>query len=346
MNSATDIFCHSNALANSWHAVALSAGLTSGPLAVHLLGRRYVFWRSPEDGVVALPDRCPHREAPLSAGCIVEGQLTCRYHGWRFNTQGRCVHIPSVGPDATIPPKAHLSTLHTTEQYGLIWLCPGQPAAAIPHIPQEAAPTFQRINTPVDIWRVSATRMVDNFLDIAHIPFVHWGTIGSSTDEVVPNITLEQLDDDFFGYRYEVKVDNPAQAAATSGMASSVLTRQMSSGFSLPFTCRSTIRYETGLEHMLLLLSTPIDDVTSYFTFVVWRNDDFSVPAGEIISFDLAIGAEDKAMLEQIDGVLPLDPTQTANVAADKPSVAWRRRFAAFVMSDSTPQAVKDSDHS
>ena len=142
---------------------------------------------------------------------------------------------------------------------------------------------------------------------------------------------MEQLDDDFFGYRYEVMVDNPQQATVTSGIASSILTRKMSSGFSLPFTCRSTIRYETGLEHILLLVSTPIDDVTSYFTFVVWRNDDFSVPVEEIISFDLTIGAEDKTMLEQIDGVLPLDPTQTANVQSDKPSVAWRRRFAAFV---------------
>ena len=335
MNSPTNTFCHSSAVANSWHAVALAAGLSSEPLAVYLLGQRYVLWRGSEGVVVALPDRCPHREAPLSAGCVVEGQLTCRYHGWRFNTHGQCVHIPSAEPGAAIPPKAHLPTLHTTEQYGLIWLCPGQPATAIPYIPQEADPTFRRINTPVDTWRVSATRMVDNFLDIAHIPYVHQKTIGGSTDEVVSNITLEQLDDDFFGYRYKVTVDNPEPATATSGMAASVLTRHMSSGFSLPFTCRSTIRYETGLEHILLLLATPIDDVTSYFTFVVWRNDDFSVPAEEIISFDLAIGAEDKTMLEQIDGVLPLDLTQTANVQSDKPSVAWRRRFAAFVTAGS-----------
>ena len=88
----------------------------------------------------------------------------------------------------------------------------------------------------------------------------------------------------------------------------------MTSGFSLPFVVRSTIRYDTGLEHILLLLSTPIDDVTSYFTFVVWRNDDFSVSAEEVIRFDLAIGAEDKRMLEQLDGVLPLDQTTLVSV--------------------------------
>ena len=110
-----------------------------------------------------------------------------------------------------------------------------------------------------------------------------------------------------------------------------VLHRTMSTGFALPFAIRSTIRYETGLEHILLLLSTPRDDVTSYFTFVVWRNDDFSVPADEIIAFDRAIGAEDRAMLEQIPGVLPLDLTATVSAPADRPSVEWRRRLAALL---------------
>lgn len=334
MSSSTNIFCRSQALADAWHAVALSADLAPGPLAVRLLGLRYVLWRTPEGIAVAAPDRCPHREAPLSAGCIVEGQLQCPYHGWRFDARGRCVRIPSLGPAVPVPPRAHLASLHATEHYGLVWICPGQPATAVPEIPQEADPAFRRINTPVDIWHVSATRMVDNFLDISHFPYVHRGTIGSRTDEVVPKITLEQLDGYFFGYRYEVAVDNPELAVPSSGLASSVLTRQMSSGFSLPFICCSTIRYETGLQHILLLLSTPIDDVTSYFTFVVWRNDDFSVPAEEVISFDLAIGAEDKAILEQIDGVLPLDPTQTVNVQSDRPSVVWRRRFAALLTSD------------
>jgi hypothetical protein len=71
--------------------------------------------------------------------------------------------------------------------------------------------------------------------------------------------------------------------------------------------------------------------VTSYFTFVVWRNDDFSVPADEVVAFDRHIGLEDKAMLERIPGVLPLDVASTAGVQADRPSLAWRRQFAALL---------------
>jgi hypothetical protein len=125
-----------------------------------------------------------------------------------------------------------------------------------------------------------------------------------------------------------VKANNDtAGGSLASGQTSDVVERAMTSGFQLPLHCRSTIRYQSGLEHVLLLLSTPIDDVTSYFAFVVWRNDDFSISAEEVIRFDLAIGAEDKRMLEQLDGMLPLDQTSLVSVQADKCNVEWRRRL-------------------
>ena len=53
--------------------------------------------------------------------------------------------------------------------------------------------------------------------------------------------------------------------------------------------------------------------------------------AEEIVRFDLAIGAEDKAMLERLPGVLPLDQTTLVSVQADRCSVEWRRQFAALL---------------
>jgi len=32
----------------------------------------------------ALGNACPHRGAPLSAGCIADGKLICYWHGWEF----------------------------------------------------------------------------------------------------------------------------------------------------------------------------------------------------------------------------------------------------------------------
>lgn len=319
-------------LQNYWYVVAESLDVSIAPLAVRLLGGDYVVWRSTDGAIVAAPDRCPHREAPLSAGTVVDGCLACPYHGWTFGDGGRCVEVPSSGAGRPVPPTSHLPVVAAEERYGLVWICPSSPAATIPKISAEADPTYRRINTGIQRWTASVTRMTDNFLDISHFPYVHAGTFGIEANRLVPKIEMEQLDDDFFGYRYQVDVGNEA-GSTTSGLDAAVITRRMTTGFNLPFTVLSTIHYETGLDHLILLCSTPIDDVTSYFTFVIWRNDDFSVSAEEVIAFDRAIGAEDKVMLERVRGVLPLDQTATVSVQSDKPSVEWRRQLATLMSS-------------
>jgi hypothetical protein len=60
---------------------------------------------------------------------------------------------------------------------------------------------------------------------------------------------------------------------------------------------------------------------------VVWRNDDFSVPGEEVTRLDRLIGAEDKRMLEQVRGPLPLDATTLVSVQSDRASVEWKRRL-------------------
>lgn len=319
------------ALRSAWHPVAEVADVSDAPLAVMLLGDRYVVWRTSDHTVMAAPDRCPHREAPLSAGTVAGGVLTCAYHGWSFGADGRCVGVPSSGDGAAVPPAAHLPCVSVEQRYGLVWLCPRTPASEIPVIAQDTDPAFRRINSGIQHWSVSTPRMVDNFCDISHFPWVHIGTFGAGQTPVVPRIELGELDNGWFGYAYEVDANNPDQAVATTGTTEAVVHRHMSTGFQLPFSVRSTIRYEDGLEHILLLCSTPVDDTNSLFTFVVWRNDDFSVDGQTVIEFDRAIGAEDKRMLEQVPGTLSLERTGLVSVQADRASVEWRRRLAAMI---------------
>ena len=311
--------------------MAESADVVAGPRAVTLLGRRLVVWRSPDGSVVAAPDRCPHREAPLSLGRVSAGCLVCCYHGWTFGDGGRCVDVPSTGAGSPIPPRAHLPVMATAERYGLVWVCPGTPPAdGIPHIGYEDDPAYRRINSGVEEWTTSALRMTDNFLDIAHFPYVHTGTLAAGAEQRVPAFEIGALPDGFTGYEYQVEVANELGRVA-SGIGTPVVRRRMTTGFFLPFTVRSTIHYDTGLDHVILLLTTPVDDARSLFTFVVWRNDEHAVPAEEVIAFDRAIGAEDRWMLEQVPGVLPLDVTATVSVQADRASVEWRRQLGALL---------------
>jgi phenylpropionate dioxygenase-like ring-hydroxylating dioxygenase large terminal subunit len=50
----------------------------------------------------ALLNRCCHRGVQLSLGKVVDGAIACRYHGWRYDGSGRCIHIPSLTADGRI----------------------------------------------------------------------------------------------------------------------------------------------------------------------------------------------------------------------------------------------------
>ncbi|HUF98018.1 MAG TPA: Rieske 2Fe-2S domain-containing protein [Ilumatobacter sp.] len=323
----------SSPLDHCWYAIvdAESVGDDAHPFQVRDVS--YVMWRT-DQGLVAVRDRCRHREAKLSLGTVEDGCLRCPYHGWVFGDDGRCVEIPSSGPGATIPPSAHLTSLPVVERYGLVWFCPDEPHHEVPDLAVEDDSSFARLNTATDIWDCSVTRMIDNMLDVAHFPYTHSGTFGREQEQAVPNFTLEQLDDVFHGYKYSVVVNNEGEAKAMSGGGADVIQLDMSTGFALPYSVRSTMSYDNGIEQTLFMTATPMSGERSYFSFVLWRNDDVSATGKDIVDFELAVAAEDKWMLETLSGELPLARGQLADVQSDKASLEWRRRYAIFVSTD------------
>ncbi len=65
-------------------------------------------------------------------GQVIDGgTLQCTYHGWRFAVDGRCVHIPALEDDASIPDRATLQRpAEVCETGGLVWLTPREAAHA------------------------------------------------------------------------------------------------------------------------------------------------------------------------------------------------------------------------
>ena len=137
----------------------------------------------------------------------------------------------------------------------------------------------------MEVWDCSVTRMIDNMLDVAHFPYTHAGTFGREQEQVGPELHLEQLDDTFYGYNY-------ASPSTTKARRSDVGWRRrrhqldMSTGFALPFSVRSTMSYSNGIEQTLFMTASPISDERSYFTFVLWRNDDVSTTGQDIVDFE------------------------------------------------------------
>lgn len=117
-----------------WYPVARSTDVGTTPLPVGAGGQAYVVVRlRPGAEVSAFPSRCPHRMVPLAGGSVVEGRLQCPAHGWRFDGEGRCVDIPSLGPHGAPPPRADLSMPWAVEErHGWVWLAPERTSSARP----------------------------------------------------------------------------------------------------------------------------------------------------------------------------------------------------------------------
>jgi nitrite reductase/ring-hydroxylating ferredoxin subunit len=89
-----------------WYPVAFSHEITcdqSQPFGFHLLNEPLCLYRTKDEQVVCVLDRCVHRLAPLSSGRMTKaGNLECIYHGWQYGANGRCVYIPSVSKNSNI----------------------------------------------------------------------------------------------------------------------------------------------------------------------------------------------------------------------------------------------------
>src|SRR5580698_5671485 len=94
-------------VATAWWAVARSEEITGKkPFSADIAEQPLVLWRDKAGVARALEDRCPHRRAPLSRGCIRDnGWIQCGYHGWSYDGEsGRLLEIPNMKNEQRFPP--------------------------------------------------------------------------------------------------------------------------------------------------------------------------------------------------------------------------------------------------
>jgi phenylpropionate dioxygenase-like ring-hydroxylating dioxygenase large terminal subunit len=163
-------------LKEAWYAAALSTELTTKqPLGRVVLEQPLVLWRSVNGRAVAMEDRCAHRNAALSKGEVFDGKLGCSYHGWVYNHEGRCIEVPSNGPDA-VPPSCVVPRFPVLERHGLVWVWMGDTAPdrepfSMPYWSSPGWGTYYMVTEfPNEV-----THLVENFMDVPHTTFVHVG---------------------------------------------------------------------------------------------------------------------------------------------------------------------------
>lgn len=164
-------------LREAWYYAAPSHSLRRGRmLARTMLGDPVLLGRDRDGAIFALRDICPHRGMPLSAGRFDGGEVECCYHGWRFDTGGRCTAIPSlVEGQAFDLSRVAVPSYPAREAQGNVWVFFGDDPGRAPDIP--VLDGFADGASPglIETMRFAAAidHAVIGLMDPAHGPFVH-----------------------------------------------------------------------------------------------------------------------------------------------------------------------------
>jgi phenylpropionate dioxygenase-like ring-hydroxylating dioxygenase large terminal subunit len=304
-------------LRNDWHPVATVAQLAAtGMVSTRLLGEDLVIWRA--DGEVrAWQDLCVHRGTRLSLGKIKENTLACPYHGWVYDSTGSCIHIPAH-PDQAPPAKARVKSYQTQLCYDLIWVCLGEPQTPIPHFPEWAKSDYRKLLCGPYKLAAHGPRVVENFLDIGHFPFVHEGILGVQTHPEIQDYTAEIGPDGVEAKGVRVYQPDPYGTGVGDVVAYTYRVLR-------PLTAY-LLKESAGPSFSILLMITPNDTLESTMWMWMAMNYGHDLPAAELIAWQDSIVAQDVPIVQsQRPELLPLDLQAELHLRSDRTAIAYRK---------------------
>lgn len=173
------------------------------PVRVRLLGEDLIAFRDTSGAVGLVDALCSHRRAPLFFGRNEKHGLRCVYHGWKFDTAGKCVDLPNQPEGSDLKSRAGIKAYPTVECGGLLWAYLGPPEL------QPPPPDFEWTRAPATHLAVSKTYQACNYLqglegglDTAHVSFLHHEKMGDTSNlfarDPIPKIELVETDYGFY----------------------------------------------------------------------------------------------------------------------------------------------------
>ncbi|MEM7797642.1 MAG: aromatic ring-hydroxylating dioxygenase subunit alpha [Chloroflexota bacterium] len=303
-------------LINDWHPVAAVVELNEkNPLPVRLLGEDLVVWRA--DGEICVwRDLCIHRGAKLSRGNLVGSLLACPYHGWRYNVSGRCEHIPAH-PEVTPPTKAKAQTYPIEIKYGLIWTTLGDPKQPIPTFDEWENKTYRNIPSGPYFFEAAGPRVIENFLDVSHFPFVHAGSLGDPHHPEIQNYRAEITEDGIIAKDITVWQPDPDGTGVGGDVTYTYKVFRP--------LCAYFVKTK-GPSFAAMYAVCPIDESHTKGWVLMSMNYGWETPEADIIAFQDRVTGEDIPVVEsQRPELLPLDLQAELHLKSDRTAIAYRR---------------------
>ncbi len=304
-------------LLNDWHAVLSVASLeaANNVTGARVLGEDIVIWRAGSE-IRAWKDLCVHRGTRLSLGEVLpDNSLQCPYHGWTYDAAGQCVNIPAH-PEQKPPTKARAIVYQATVAYDMVWVCLGEPAYDIPDFEEWDDDSYRKILCGAYEFQATGPRMVENFLDVAHFPFVHENILGTQERPEIPDYDVVTDERGIIASDIRVFQPNPDGSHNPNWVTYTYkVYRPLVAYF----------RKEAEEKFAILLMVTPIEEVKSLmWMWMVMTHGDGSDET--LRAFQDEIAMQDLPIVQsQRPELLPLDLQAELHLRSDKTAIAYRR---------------------
>ena len=309
-------------LSRFWYPIAREDEIGDTPVAAKLLDVDLVIFRSGDEIGVAL-DRCPHRHIKLSAGTVVNDGIRCMYHGLEFNTAGQCTSVPSMDPGAKLPASWRLTSFPVKRRYGLVWTCLARETGQdVPRLfREEDAEAGKLLFVKVRTWPVSAARQMENFLDLAHLPHIHPGSLGGDPNNVIKPGEIEHTGDGIIQRAEYTEVPfggTPREVVFTYRVV-------------LPFAIDFTVHDPNSGDQRTCNIPSPSSAYEcKVFQFSIDTRDIDDAHSSVLNGLDI-INQEDIGVLQHLAlPDLPLDARHEIHLAVDNITHAYRQRLREF----------------
>jgi len=227
------------------------------------------------------------------------------------------------GNDGTLEVQTSGRRLPVRTDYDHLWTSAGTPSRPVFDLPEAREPDRRSIYCGAVKVRASGLRLIENFLDLAHFPYVHSDVLGTEEKPEVAKYEVEQRRDVDELWATKCEFFQPRAAAASDeGQISQYMYRVVS-----PFnvTLYKTPPTAPNRWDVIALFVQPVEEAVSVAHPYMLLIDDTSTDA-ELIAFQQMIFLQDKIVLEnQRPLLLPLQPGRETPTRADLSSVLYRR---------------------
>ena len=237
-----------------WHPVAAIGELTEEkPIkAVKALGEELVVYRDKQGKHGLVGEHCPHRLASLAYGGVDHEGIRCPYHGWKYDSSGRCLEQPAEPAGSTFKDRIKHVAFPVQTLGGLIFAYLGpEPKPLLPRWDVLVWENGKRWIVKDSLIDCNWLQPMESSVDPAHLFWLH-----GNTAHLAPRVKKYAEQHEFILFEFGIK-KRRTSLPVTAGENPMVDEHPLL----FPTILRHVAPYEDGKGHRHnLQIRVPVDD--------------------------------------------------------------------------------------